>query len=260
MKDIDKYAYMSALRPLDPTQKVLLTFLLLITCLCSSSIVMFCFVIGLMGWITIYKGHIVMSLYLKLMTIPLTFLLLSILTLLFEFSSDASVYLVSLPIGNFYVGITSSSLQTVCILFFKVFASVSCLYFLCLSTPMTDILRVFEKVKCPTFLIEMMSLIYRFIFVLIDTAFTMHTAQASRLGYKSFRLGIKSLGMLLSTILIRTLKINNNLYTALECRGYAGSLKVLNEDAYKRINYFYFVILEAILLGLIALENFLLGR
>ena len=180
--------------------------------------------------------------------------------LLFEFSSDASVYLVSLPIGNFYVGITSSSLQTVFILFFKVFASVSCLYFLCLSTPMTDILRVFEKVKCPTFLIEMMSLIYRFIFVLIDTAFTMHTAQASRLGYKSFRLGIKSLGMLLSTILIRTLKINNHLYTALECRGYTGSLKVLNEDAYKKINYFYFVILEAILLGLIALENFLLGR
>lgn len=260
MKDIDKYAYTSALRPIHPSQKVLFTLLVLITCLCSKSILMFSFVIVLMGFITIYKGHTAMRLYFKLMAIPLTFLLLSILTLLFEFSKDPSLYMASIPIGTFYVGITSSSLISVCILFFKVFASVSCLYFLCLSTPMTDILKVFEKLKCPAFLIEIMSLIYRFIFVLIDTASTMHTAQSSRLGYKNFRTGIKSLGMLLSTVLIRTLKMNNNLYTALECRGYTGSLKVLNENAYIKISYTYFILIEGILLGLVLLENTLLWR
>lgn len=260
MKDIDKYAYSSALRPIHPAQKVGFTCLILITCLCSKSILMFSFVILLMGFITIYKGHTAMRLYLKLMAIPLTFLLLSVFTLLFEFSRDSSIYIAFISINTFYIGITSSSLKVVCILFFKVFASVSCLYFLCLSTPMTDILRVFEKLKCPTFLIEIMSLIYRFIFVLIDTASTMHTAQASRLGYKNFRTGIKSLGMLLSTILIRTLKMNNNLYTALECRGYTGSLKVLSEDAYDKVSYTYFILIEGILLGLILLEHTLLWR
>lgn len=260
MKDIDKYAYTSALRTIDPTQKVLFTLLILITCLMAKSILMFCFVILLMGFITIYKGLTAVSLYIKLMAVPLTFLLLSILTLIFEFSRDPSVYLIFFKIGSFYVGITNSSLQTVCILFFKVFASVSCLYFLCLSTPMTDILQVFEKFKCPSLLTEMMSLIYRFIFVLIDTAYTMHTAQTSRLGYINFRLGIRSFGMLLSTVLIRSLKMNDNLYTALECRGYTGSLKVLSEDTYKKVSLLYFILIEGVLMGLILLENYLLWR
>lgn len=260
MKDIDKYAYTSSLRAIDPTQKVLFTLLILITCLISKSILMFCFVVLLMGFITIYKGHTAISLYIKLMAVPLTFLLLSILTLVFEFSKDPSIYLTGFKIGTFYIGITSASLQRVCILFFRVLASVSCLYFLCLSTPMTDILRVFEKFKCPSLLTEMMSLIYRFIFVLIDTAYVMHTAQTSRLGYINFKTGIRSFGMLLSTLLIRTLKMNNNLYTALECRGYTGSLKVLSEDSYESISYAYFFLVELILLGLILLENYLLWR
>lgn len=260
MKDIDKYAYTSHLRPIDPTQKVLFTLLILMTCLCAKSILMFVSVIILMGYLTVYKGRTAMSLYLKLMAVPLTFLILSIITLIFEFSKDPSIYLTFIKIGSFYVGITSTSLQTVCILFFKVFASVSCLYFLCLSTPMTDLLSVFEKFKCPSFLIEIMSLIYRFIFVLIDTAYTMHTAQASRLGYINFKTGIHSLGMLLSTILIRTLRMNNNLYTALECRGYTGSLKVLSEDVHEKVSYLYFLLVELLLIGLMLLEKCLVWR
>lgn len=257
MKDIDKYAYASQLRMVNPHQKVLFCFLTLGLCVCTSSILLFIVVSGLMAYITICKGKVSIKLYQKLMRIPLAFLMLSLITIVFEFAKEPALFLGFIKVGSLYIGFTKASLQTVTILFFKVFACVSCLYFLCLSTPMTDILRVLEKLRCPLLLIEMMSLIYRFIFVLIDTATTIQIAQTARLGYKNFRVALKSCGMLMSTLLVRTLKINNDLYVALECRGYTGQLSVLNEDCYRDISYFKLLGVELILIGIVIGEKWM---
>ena len=47
---------------------------------------------------------------------------------------------------------------------------------------MTDILEVLRKMRLPALLIELMMLIYRFIFLLLETASAIMTAQESRLG------------------------------------------------------------------------------
>lgn len=258
MKVIDQYAYRSPLRHFDPVQKVLFSLLVLITCLIEHSLLLYITVILLMGWLTVRKGLTPIKLYIMLMLVPLTFLILSLLTLLFDFSTESNSFLWSIHITHMYMGISKGSIEICLFMFFKVFASVSCLYFLCLSTPMNDILRVLEKWHCPIFLLEIMSLIYRFIFVFIDTATTMYTAQVARLGYRNFHLGIRSFGMLLSTLLIRTLKMNNVLYTSLECRGYNGSFNVLHEGSYKSLPYLYLILVEALLIGLGIIE-FILG-
>ena len=258
MKFIDQYAYRSPLREFDPVQKVLFSLLVLVTCLIEHSLLLYITVIFLMGWFSVRKGLTPIKLYGMLMAVPLTFLVLSLLTLLFDFSTENNNFLWSIHIAHIYMGISKGNIETCLFLFFKVLASISCLYFLCLSTPMNDILRVFERWHCPLFLLEIMSLTYRFIFVLIDTANTMYTAQIARLGYRNFHLGIRSFGMLLSTLLIRTLKMNNVLYTSLECRGYNGSFNVLHEDYYKSIPYLYFIFVEALLIGL-GLIEFILG-
>lgn len=255
MKDIDKYAYASRLRMINPHQKVLFACLILTTCLFIDSISLFVIVILLMGYITVYRGKVSIELYVKLMRIPLGFLIISLLTLAFEFSKETSLFIRYVTIGSMNIGVTQASILTVTLLFFKVFACVSCLYFLCLSTPITDILIVFESMKCPVLLTEMMSLIYRFIFVLIDTAYTIQVAQTSRLGYKGMKASFRSFGMLMSSLLVRTLKINNDLYVALECRGYTGSLKVLNEDVYQSIGYLKIILVEVILLAIALTEK-----
>ena len=81
----------------------------------------------------------------------------------------------------------------------------------------------------PKLIVELMGLIYRFIFVLLETADTMITAQNSRLGYSSLSAGFRSLGTLVSTLFIRSYKRSDELYTALEARGYDGDLNVLEE-------------------------------
>lgn len=238
MKDIDKYAYYSQLRLINPHQKVLFTLLTLGICLFSESILLFIIIILLMGYLTVYKGKTPFTLFCKLMYIPLTFLILSIIAVVFQITKQEDLLVYSFSLGSIHIGVTRASLLSGKILFFKVLASVSSLYYLCLSTPITDIFMVLERIKCPAFLIEIMSLIYRFIFILIDTAYSMQNAQASRLGYGSFRLSLRSLGMLFSTLLLRALKTNDNVYIALESRGYNKTLKVLNDTSYYNVSYF----------------------
>lgn len=94
---------------------------------------------------------------------------------------------------------------------------------------MVDLFSVLRKLRLPKLMIEMMDLIYRFIFVLLETAGTMYTAQNSRLGYVNLVSGYRSMGSLVSALFIRSYKRSNELYTSLEARGYDGELRVLEE-------------------------------
>ena len=108
-------------------------------------------------------------------------------------------------------------------------ASVSCLYFLSFNTPMPDILNVLRVMRCPRIILELMLLIYRYIFVLLEIASNLRTAQNSRLGNKDYRTSLKSFGALASALFIRAIKKSNALYDAMESRCYDGTIRVLNE-------------------------------
>lgn len=136
-------------------------------------------------------------------------------------------------------------------MFLKVMGSLSCLYFISLTTPMIDVISVLAKLKVPSFLIELISLVYRFIFIVLETSEMMFISQNSRLGYRDIKTSYKSLGALASTLFIRSFKRANDLYTALEARGYNGELKVLEEQVQKR-NYIYIItiIINLIFIGI----------
>lgn len=90
-------------------------------------------------------------------------------------------------------------------------------------------MSVLRRLRLPKLMVEMMGLIYRFIFVLLETAATMLIAQNSRLGYINLRTGYRSMGSMVSVLFIRAYKRSNELYTSLEARGYDGEIKVLEE-------------------------------
>ena len=66
--------------------------------------------------------------------------------------------------------------------------------FLSLNTVMTDILGACRKLHLPSLLIELMLLIYRFIFVLSETAHSITISQQSRLGSRDMKTRIRSFG------------------------------------------------------------------
>lgn len=81
----------------------------------------------------------------------------------------------------------------------------------------------------PHLMVELMELIYRFIFVLTETASRIRLAQESRLGYQ-LRRSLSSLGTLASMVFLRAWRKADRVYTALESRGYSGSLVTLSGD------------------------------
>ena len=106
--------------------------------------------------------------------------------------------------------------------------AVACMYFLTLNTPVTDVTMALEKLHVPRLLVELMELIYRFIFVLAETAANIRIAQESRLGYQGLRRSISSLGTLISMVFLRAWRKADRVYTALESRGYANHLTTLS--------------------------------
>ena len=74
-----------------------------------------------------------------------------------------------------------------------------------------------------------MTLIYRFIFVLLETAQAMRLAQEARLGHSTGD-AARSVGMLVSNLYLRANARATALFTALSARGYTGDLRRLRAD------------------------------
>ena len=226
---IDKLCYYSKLRYVNVCEKLLYALITLLFCVVSRSILIAVLVFIANGILTVRKGGIPLSRYGRLMLLPFAFLFLSTFAIIINVSRvPLDAY--AIPIGSFYITGSHASLLFGTQLILTALASVSCLYFLSLSTPMTDILTALRKLHCPEMIIELMLLIYRFIFVLMELASDMTTAQNCRLGNKDFRTSCKSFGALGSTLFIRAMKKSGALYDAMESRCYDGTIHVLTEN------------------------------
>ncbi|MDK0539242.1 cobalt ECF transporter T component CbiQ [Clostridium perfringens] len=251
MINIDKYAYSSKLKNINPAEKMFFALITLCVCLWANNFIVSMLVISIMTFLITKVGRTKIGVFIKLMMVPIAFLIIGILTIVVSYSLKQEAFLVSFKLFNGWIGVSKSGIIQGLNMFLKVMGSLSCLYFISLTTPMIDVISVLAKLKVPSFLIELISLVYRFIFIILETSEMMFISQNSRLGYRDIKTSYKSLGALASTLFIRSFKRANDLYTALEARGYNGELKVLEEQVQKR-NYIYIItiIINLIFIGI----------
>ncbi|KJU84057.1 Cobalt transport protein [Candidatus Magnetobacterium bavaricum] len=88
-------------------------------------------------------------------------------------------------------------------------------------------MAVLKMMRVPAIVVELVGLTYRFIYVLLETTRRVYVAQDARLGYTGVRTSYRSLGMLVSSLIVRTLRYARELEVSLESRGYTGELNVL---------------------------------
>lgn len=254
MLGIDQLAFKSRLRKVAPEEKVFFSLLTLGVCLFSKTILVPVLILGTMSILVLEKGGVPFKEYLKLLALPFSFLLIGVVTIAVGINKDGAGLLVGFPLFGGYIGISEAGFASAFLLFFKAMGAISCLYFMSLTTPMTDLLMVAAKLRIPPLIVELMGLIYRFLFILLETGATMLTAQDSRLGYSSAKASYRSLGALGATLFIRAYKRGERVYTAMEARGYEGVLTVLEEEKpKKRRNYILAVGYNCILILLILL-------
>ena len=103
----------------------------------------------------------------------------------------------------------------------------SCLAFIGWTTPLMELIPVFQRLGIPAVLIDLALMIYRFLFVTATTLGEMHRAQSWRLGRADYRSRMRALSMLASGLFLRCVQRARRLEDGIEARGYQGRLWVL---------------------------------
>ena len=238
MITIDRFSYHSGLRYVNTGEKFAFSVITLVLCVGSRSVCLAVFVLLAMGILTIKKGKIPLGGYLRLLSVTVAFLGMNSLVLGTSIR-QTPLEVFSVRFGTWYL---TAGRETICYgiqIFVTAMAAVSCLYFLSCNTTMTDIFVLLRRWKCPVLIVELMLLIYRFIFVLLDRGQAVAAAQKSRLGNRDYRTGIHSFGQLISCLFISSVKRSEALFDAMESRCYDGEIRVLEEEyPPKRIEIF----------------------
>lgn len=219
---IDYLAYGNRLRYLPPEQKLGFALLLLTLGYLSPVIVQGMIAVWLFFWVVVYGG-IPAGIYFKLLSIPWSFWLLSLPALLIDLS-----WTDHLSISWSYVGWEQAKT-----ILPRAIALSSCLYFILLTIPFADLWRLLRQWGCPSLITDLLVLMYRFIFVLAQTASELLTAQASRFGYCSWSARLRSLGLVVSHLLWRTLENYHQLTLGLTSRGFSGELGFWSPTTYQ---------------------------
>lgn len=180
-------------------------------------------VLAVMLVATLAVARVPLGGYAKLVAGPLTFLIMGTLPLLvsIEFGGAWLVSFQLAPNGvELALRVTARSL-----------AAVSCLLFLSLSTPVPQLLGVLRAARIPSVVTEVALLIYRDIWVFVDTVGGIRVAQASRLGYRTLRSSYRSLAMLVASFFGQAFQKARAMDHGLQARNWQGDLRVLDDGA-----------------------------
>ncbi|WP_026731152.1 cobalt ECF transporter T component CbiQ [Fischerella sp. PCC 9605] len=234
---IDTLAYTNRLRWLPPEQKLLFATALLIVTAFAHPSVQILIALWMSVWTVIYAG-IPGKIYLKLIYVATFFWLTSLPALAINGIDVAHIDLIQhdaiagLNISGYYLYISHNGLGLGLTILTRALASLCCLYFVMLTIPFTELLQTLRRLGCPALLTELLLLMYRFIFVLLNTASELWTAQQARGGYRTFATSMKSLALLIGQLLKRSLENYRQVVLSLESRGFNGELRVWHPHHY----------------------------
>lgn len=226
---IDQCAYRSALIGVNPGFKVAFCIISLIFLLVADSLPVSLVMFISMLYLTVRRGRVPFHDYVSYLAIPAIFTLMTVVVIAIGFSfqplGDYRIHL-----GFFYVFTSVKELWKAFCLLCKIFSAISCMYFLSLSTPVNEIICVLQDCHLPSLITELMNMIYRFIFILMDVWQKMSTSAHARLGYVDYRTSLNSFGRIGANLFIVSMRKANQYYDALLARCYDGQLNFLTEE------------------------------
>ncbi len=106
----------------------------------------------------------------------------------------------------------------------RILGGMSVLLFFSLTTPLPELMRAAHFFRCPSVLVELALIMYRYLFLMFDEAARIKNAQKSRLGYAGFANTLRSVSTLGGMLILRSYDRAERSFAAMRCRGYRGVL------------------------------------
>lgn len=247
---MDVYARRSRLCRENAAFKTVGSLCLLFICICSSSPIPPLCLFLFLSVATVAAGGVKLREYLSLLGLPAVFLLLSGLTLLWDFYQKLPKEAVlSLPLFGGWLAVVPASQWLGMLVLSRALGAVSCLYFLSLSTPLPELLAVLRRAHVPTIVVELAVLIYRYIFILLATFRDMKDSAASRLGYRGLKRSLHTTGLVYGGLLANSFRRAGACFDAMESRCYTGQIAFLTPK--KKVTAKVFCLLVLPVLGML---------
>jgi len=226
---LDTYAYSNRWRHLHPAEKGLLSSLALIAALCARTPLAAAVTGLLLATLTVAGAGIPLRRYLRLLLLPAGFLLAGTAGLALS-PVGGDLPLLTLPGTKLTIWLSNAGLQQALLVLARALAAIAAVYFLVLTTPMTEIVGLLRRLRVPALLLELMVLAYRQIHVFSEVAGQMRSAQVSRLGDASLASRWRSLAALTAGLFLKAHLRSQQLHRSLLCRGYDHDLLWLERD------------------------------
>lgn len=222
---LDDYAHTNALRDVNPRLKLFLGLGSILLCVFSPSPVAPLIAALTMSATTVFLAKIPGRFYCKLLIVPLTFVLFSSLAILFV-SGSGGEQIIAFRAFGLGLGIGRESANIALIALSRTLGGTSSLFFIALTTPMIEIFSILKTLGLPDVILELSMLIYRYIFVLMDQAMMINSAETTRLGHASLKGSFNSFSMLAGVLFLRAWEQGERLMVAMDSRCYDGRLDV----------------------------------
>jgi cobalt/nickel transport system permease protein len=234
---IDTLAYTNRLNRLPPEHKLGFALVLLLINYLSPIAVQVLILLWVSVWIVVY-AQIPLGVYLKLLGITIGFWVTSIPALILNgvgadaFNQVRADSWAGWRWGDWYLYVSHQGINQATTLGVRSIAASACIYLILLTVPFSALLDILRRIGCPTLIVELLFLMYRFIFVLLDTAREIWIAQQARGGYRTRKLWLKSVSLLIGQLLRRTLTNYQQISLSLAARGFNGELRVWHSYPY----------------------------
>jgi cobalt/nickel transport system permease protein len=224
---LDDWAQCNALRETSAHLKLFLGLGAIIICVSSVTPPAPVFVAASMSLIILILAKIPIRIYSRLLLLPLSFALLSSTVVALMHGSGEMLY--SMQLFGLEIGIRVDGAALALLLIARTFGGMCSLFFIALTTPMIEIFAVLKSLRIPESVIELSMMIYRYIFVFLDQAAMIHSAQVMRLGDLGTRSALNSFSMLASVLFLRSWEQGERLIVAMDARCYDGRLDLMEE-------------------------------
>jgi cobalt/nickel transport system permease protein len=153
------------------------------------------------------------------------------LLLKFFFSGEDVLFSFNL-FGMEMAGYKDGLMEGLCIAS-RILGGVSLIVTLGFAMPFIEFMAALSWLKVPAPFIEIMMFAYRYLFMFLEDAATIYSAQKNRLGYSGIRKGINSFGVLAGSLMLRGFDQSQKTASAMVQRGYTGDVPLLTGKPFR---------------------------
>ncbi|MDD1755960.1 MAG: energy-coupling factor ABC transporter permease [Methanomassiliicoccales archaeon] len=252
---IGDMAYCSPAYNWPPLGKLALAIALLIASLASSTILVPLLVLGIGASLLFYSTRFKFPRAIALALLDAMVIILISTVILAFVTQGSGEPLFTLDLGFMQLSLYPEGVELAALVFVRALAGVTVMLFFATSTPIPHFARALRSLHIPSYLAELVVLVYRYSFLLLEQLDVMYTAAQCRIGFRGTKNKFRTSGKLAVGLFIRSLEVAERSQNALSCRNFHGDFPSFRPPAKMTVAW---ALLPVFVIGSLLGLNFLI--